>query len=70
VTARLALMAVPAREPEERVAAGVAPAASPRRDPLDGDRSPDTGTPHDLGGDQTVRRVVHDRPRHRADRGG
>jgi hypothetical protein len=27
------------------------------------------GTPHGLGGDQIVRRVVHDRPRHRLDRG-
>ncbi len=30
----------------------------------------ESGTPHDLGGDQAVRRVVHDRPRHRHDRGG
>jgi hypothetical protein len=67
--------AVPETAPAEPVAAGVTPAASPppdrgalwaRSDP----QVPDTGTPHDLGGDQTVRRVVHGRPRHRHDRDG
>jgi hypothetical protein len=32
--------------------------------------APDTGTPHDPGGDRTVRRVVRGRPRHRRGRGG
>ena len=56
----LPVMAVP-ESADEPVRTG---ARSPGRTP------PDMRTPHDLGGDRIVRRVVHDRPRHRHDREG